>query len=171
MPDPREPLWAPWRMAYIENLAGEPASEGCFLCRYAEQPERDADNLVLARSETAIVLLNRYPYNNGHLLIAPLAHRGQLEDLSDAVLTELTLRIRDAKRVLERVLSAQGFNVGMNLGRCAGAGLPDHLHWHIVPRWGGDTNYMSVVGDTRVIPQALSASFEMLRCGWRELLG
>ncbi len=130
-------------------------SGGCFLCQYAGEPQRDAENLVLWRSADTLVLLNRYPYTNGHVLIAPTRHIAALEDLPEPVLFELTLRIRDAQRVLREVVSAQGFNIGMNLGRCAGAGVPDHLHWHIVPRWGGDTNFMTVVGETRVIPQTL----------------
>lgn len=166
MESSRSCLWAPWRMAYIESLSDPSAEAGCFLCRYRDDAEHDRENLVLVRSGSVLVLLNRYPYNNGHLLVAPAAHVGQPEELPDALLAELMFRLRDAKCALERALAAQGFNIGMNLGRCAGAGLPDHLHWHIVPRWGGDTNYMSVVGQTRVIPQSLMDVYDKLRAAW-----
>jgi ATP adenylyltransferase len=147
-------IWAPWRMEYIAGLHGADDT-ACFLCQYREQPAQDAANLVLWRSAQTLVLLNRFPYNNGHLLIAPTAHESEPENLADTVQLELFRRICDAKRVLAAGLNAQGFNIGMNLGRCAGAGLPGHLHWHIVPRWNGDTNYMPVIADVRVIPQAL----------------
>ena len=153
MGEQNQNVWAPWRMEYIAELAHK--EEGCFLCRYRDKPEDDQTNHVLWRSDKTLTLLNRFPYTNGHLLIAPTAHVAAPEDLPDDVLIELMLRIRDAKRVLERVLDAQGFNIGMNLGHCAGAGLPDHVHWHIVPRWAGDTNFMAVTGQVRVIPQAL----------------
>lgn len=156
-------------MAYIEGLSGKEPDVGCFLCRYRDTPQQDRENFVLIRSAQTLVLLNRYPYNNGHLLIAPTAHAAQPEALPDDVLCELALRLRDAKRALQAAFAAQGFNIGMNLGHCAGAGLPDHLHWHIVPRWGGDTNYMSVVGDTRVIPQSLDEVFEKLAAAIRAL--
>jgi len=159
-------LWAPWRMQYIHSIGEE---EGCFLCRYAQAPARDADNHVLWRSERSLTLLNRFPYTGGHLLIAPLEHEAELEALSEPVLLELTLRVRDAKRVLTKALGPQGFNIGMNVGRCAGAGLPDHLHWHIVPRWAGDTNFVPVVGDVRVIPEFLNETYERLRAAAREL--
>lgn len=147
-------IWAPWRMEYIVGLTGDDPG-GCFLCRYGATPADDAANLVLWRTPNSLVLLNRFPYNNGHILVAPTLHEAEPERLSDTVLLELSRRICDVKRVLAAALNAQGFNIGMNLGRCAGAGLPEHLHWHIVPRWNGDTNFMAVIGDARVIPQAL----------------
>lgn len=154
MGETNQNVWAPWRMEYIAGLEGA-QDDGCFLCHYRDTPEHDRKNHVLWRSELTLTMLNRFPYTNGHLLIAPLVHCGEPEDLPEDVIMELAVRIRDAKRVLQRVVSAQGFNIGMNLGRCAGAGLPDHLHWHIVPRWQGDTNFMAVTGQVRVIPQAL----------------
>ncbi len=150
-------VWAPWRMEYIEGLEDRDGGEGCFLCRYRDERRQDAQNHVLWRSERTLVLLNRFPYTNGHLLVAPLEHRGRLEELDHETLVEMTLRIRDALRVLQEIVHAQGFNIGMNIGRCAGAGLPDHVHWHIVPRWEGDTNFMAVTGGVRIIPQALEA--------------
>lgn len=156
-------LWAPWRMAYLEQMhePGQPA--GCFLCRYAAGPSGDAANFVLSRSPRVLVLLNRYPYSNGHVMVAPVAHAARLEELDDALLLEMAQRIRDAQRVLREIVNAEGFNIGMNLGRCAGAGLPDHVHWHIVPRWSGDTNYMGIVGDVRVVPQALAETYNRYR--------
>lgn len=149
----RHNIWAPWRMDYIAGI--DDSRSSCFLCDYRGQPEQDAEHHVLYRSANIIVLLNRFPYSNGHVLIAPLDHVAQPEDLTDTVLSELMRAIRDAKRVLSESLQAQGFNIGMNLGRCAGAGLPDHQHWHIVPRWSGDTNFMLVLGDVRVVPDSL----------------
>jgi len=155
MAEQNDNVWAPWRMQYIESLDKDEDAGGCFLCRYASTPDADRENHVLIRSERTLVLLNRFPYTNGHLLVAPAAHVADPLDLPEDVLFELSRRLCDAKRVLDRVLTPQGYNLGMNLGRCGGAGLPEHLHWHIVPRWGGDTNYMSVVADVRVIPQSL----------------
>lgn len=155
-------VWAPWRMPYIDQLGGEDQA-GCFLCRYRDEPAADASNHVLWRTPQTLVLLNRFPYTGGHLLIAPTAHVPQPEDLPESTLCELALRLRDAKRVLAEAFAAEGFNLGMNLGRCAGAGLPDHMHWHIVPRWTGDTNFMAVSGDVRVIPLALEEIYDRLR--------
>ena len=154
-------LWAPWRSEYIDAL--NEGGEGCFLCRYRDQPAKDAENLVLYRSAGAFVVMNRFPYTGGHLLVAPLVHAATLEELSPPVLTELMLAVRDAHALLAAVVRADGYNLGMNLGRCAGAGLPGHLHVHIVPRWEGDTNFMSVLGDVRVIPKSLQAQYEELR--------
>jgi ATP adenylyltransferase len=155
MADFQHNLWAPWRMEYI---AGLHTGDGtCFLCQAISNPAGDEQRHVLWRGDKTITLLNLFPYNSGHVLIAPCAHCGRLEDLSDPLLLDLMRRTRDAKRVLEAALGAQGFNIGINLGRCAGAGLPEHLHIHVVPRWSGDTNYMAVLGDVKVIPQSLVA--------------
>jgi len=148
-------VWAPWRMEYIAGLEEQAGKGGCFLCAYRDAAEDDGKNHVVWRSPRTLTMLNRFPYTNGHLLIAPTLHCGDPEELPEDVLIELTLRISDAKRVLQRVVNAEGFNIGANLGRCAGAGLPDHFHWHLVPRWAGDTNFMAVTGGVRVIPQAL----------------
>lgn len=157
-------IWAPWRMEYITGLhADGGATPACFLCDYREHPADDAANLVLWRTEKTLTLLNRFPYTGGHLLVAPLVHGADMSAIPPDVLAEATLRIRDAIRVLNAALSPQGCNVGMNLGRCAGAGLPDHLHWHIVPRWNGDTNFMYAVGDVRVIPEALERTYQKIR--------
>ncbi len=155
-----ENLWAPWRMEYIHSLSDE---SSCFLCDYSDAPQRDEDNRVVWRSRETLVVLNRFPYTNGHLLIAPLAHKAELDDLTDAEMKSLWWQTRDTKTLLSEAVHAQGFNIGLNFGRCAGAGLPGHLHIHVVPRWSGDTNYMAVLGDVRVIPQALDRLYEQLR--------
>jgi ATP adenylyltransferase len=163
MGETNDNVWAPWRMQYVTGLEDERRARGCFLCRYRDRPEDDVANHVLWRSGRTLTVLNRFPYTTGHVLLAPITHCGELEELPDDVLLELTLRIRDAKRVLQKALGAEGFNIGMNVGRCAGAGLPDHIHWHVVPRWAGDTNFMTVTGQVRVIPETLQAVYEKFR--------
>ena len=174
MPLNHEQLWAPWRLAYVtgdrpappqddERLRWLPgADRDCFLCRGVAD-DRDRQNLIVDRQPLVVTVLNRFPYNNGHLLVAPLRHIGRLNELTSdehlAAMTELTLMVG----VLERFLKAEGFNVGLNLGRVAGAGLPGHLHWHVVPRWNGDTNFMPALAGVRVIPQSLDALWEFLR--------
>ncbi len=157
MADFNKNLWAPWRMEYLRSLNREPAEEACFLCGYWEHPQQDEENHVIWRTASTFAVMNRFPYTNGHLLIAHAAHKSDFADLSEDELMEMTRTIRDAVSVLRNTLSPQGFNIGYNLGRCAGAGLPGHLHAHIVPRWSGDTNFMAVIGDSRVIPDALDA--------------
>ena len=174
-----EQLWAPWRLAYVaQDQAATPpvqhlheflpgADPDCFICRgvaarKADGTRPDRENLVAHRGETCVVILNRFPYNNGHLLIAPQSHKGRLEELSSGEAEELHRTITQFVTELERLMNAQGFNIGLNLGVAAGAGLPGHLHWHIVPRWAGDTNFMGVLAGVEVIPQALNALWEML---------
>jgi len=153
-------LWAPWRLPYIAK-AGLPNADDCFICAGLARDD-DRDNLIVLRTERSIVLLNRFPYNNGHLLVAPLAHKGGLAELISAELLEVMETVRRMTDLLEKVMRPDGFNVGLNLGRSAGAGLPGHLHWHIVPRWNGDTNFMPVLSDTKVINQSLDSLWEML---------
>jgi len=162
MPEFSKNLWAPWRMQYIRSLDEESRETGCFLCRYWENPADDRTNHVVWRGETAFVVMNRFPYTNGHLLIAHANHKGDLTDLTDEELSEMTMLMRAGVDVLRGVVSPQGFPVGYNLGPCAGAGLPDHLHAHIVPRWGGDTNFMAVLGETRVVPDSLDTLYDEL---------
>jgi ATP adenylyltransferase len=141
-------------MPYIRSLG---KGGTCFLCEaVAAEGEQLRERLVLWRSEQSVVVINRYPYANGHLLIAPRAHKSDLEELSEAEQLDLAVQTVAAVTLLKRAVSAQGFNIGINLGTVAGAGLPGHVHQHVVPRWGGDTNFMSVVGETRVVPEALS---------------
>jgi len=163
MGDFNENLWAPWRMEYIRSLDEETAQEdGCFLCHYSEHPEDDRTNHVLWRGESTLVVMNRFPYTNGHLMIAPQRHLGEPSDFRDEELAELSRLTFLGVELLKRALRAQGFNVGTNIGRCAGAGLPDHLHNHVVARWSGDTNYMAVLGNIRVVPDALDATYDQL---------
>lgn len=156
----RKNLWAPWRIKYIQGLG---QSGDCFICHNLANPQNDDKNLVLWRSTHCIVILNHFPYNNGHLLIAPSRHICELNAASDEELLELTKLVRESQKALTLAIKPHGFNVGMNLGRCAGAGLPEHLHVHIVPRWDGDTNFMNVCSDTGVISQSLTELLEQLR--------
>lgn len=153
-------LWAPWRIEYIQGLS---ESSDCFICDCLKTPHDDDKKLVLWRSGKAIVIMNRFPYNNGHLLIAPVRHIGELEQASDEELLELTKLVRESQKALSLAIKPHGFNVGMNFGRCGGAGLPDHFHIHVVPRWDGDTNFMNICADTDVISQSLSELLKQLK--------
>jgi len=161
-------IWAPWRIEYINGLH-DSRSDGCFLCRYRDNQAGDAENLVLWRGQHSLAVLNRFPYTGGHSLIAPYAHVADLDDLDDPALLELIKMVRDMKKLLADSIHAEGFNVGMNVGRCAGAGLPDHLHIHVVPRWKGDTNFMAVLGEVHMIPQALDDLYAQLARASAEL--
>ncbi len=162
MADVNKNLWAPWRMEFIRSLEEEQKDNGCFLCHYWAHPRQDAENHVVWRGSNAFVVMNRFPYTNGHLLIATAAHQADYDRLSDEELLEMQVLTRQGIRLLRETVRAQGFNVGTNLGHCAGAGLPDHLHIHVVPRWVGDTNYMAVLGDTRVVPDGLDTLYREL---------
>jgi ATP adenylyltransferase len=172
-----ERLWAPWRLEYVtgtEHDASPPAPDDwcegadpeCFLCRAAAKYNMavDADRqlLIVDRGRHTIVVLNRYPYNNGHVLVAPQQHVGELTELSRAEHVECMEHLGQLSSVYRDMLKAEGFNIGLNLGRVAGAGLPGHLHWHLVPRWNGDTNFMPALACTRVIPQSLEALWVLL---------
>jgi ATP adenylyltransferase len=152
-------LWTPWRLAYVTDAGG--ATSDCIFCdaltRAGEEP------LIVARGERAFVILNKYPYNNGHLMVVANRHVGRLADLTPAEAAEIMALSQRAERVLTTLYAPHGFNVGLNLGKPAGAGVLDHLHLHIVPRWNGDTNFMSVVGETRVLPEELPATAARLR--------
>ncbi len=161
-----EQLWAPWRLAYAAALKTESVLPGdgpdsCFLCRGLADSD-DRKHLIVHRTEHSCVVLNKFPYNNGHLLVAPLAHLAKLQELPDDVLLDLQRTLRKMLGILERSMCAEGFNVGLNLGKVAGAGLPGHLHWHIVPRWSGDTNFMPVFTDAKVIVQSLDSLYDLL---------
>ena len=156
----RKNLWAPWRIKYIQGLN---KAGGCFICHNLTSPADDDKNLVLWRCSHSIVILNRFPYNNGHLLIAPARHIPDLDAATDEELLELTKLIRQSQKLLSLVIQPHGFNVGMNFGRCAGAGLPGHLHIHLVQRWDGDTNFINVCSDTDVISQSLTELFSQLK--------
>lgn len=168
-----EQIWAPWRLSYIQSNQKDPAEAAkdlkllpgadpnCFLCQ-AVADDDDRSRAVLTRGKTGISLLNRYPYNNGHLLVAPRRHVADLADLAGEEHLEIMQSITRLVGVVGATLNAEGFNVGLNLGHAAGAGLPGHLHWHIVPRWSGDTNFMPSVAGVKVIPQSLEALWEVL---------
>jgi ATP adenylyltransferase len=171
-------LWAPWRIGYITGDKSSPvtasqppsvwksgADQTCFLCRAVAETGPDAarQNLLVSSSSLAVVLLNRYPYNNGHLLVAPRRHVPGLADLTGDEHLELMKSLVRLTGVLEKMMRAEGFNIGLNLGRVAGAGLPGHIHWHIVPRWNGDTNFMPTLAGVNVIPQSLEALLELLQ--------
>lgn len=163
MPEFNSNLWAPWRAEFIRSLEGGSPQPECFLCAYIAKPSDDAANRVICRTAHSLVVMNRYPYTNGHLLVAPLTHRGELGGLAETELLELVTLARDCLGWLQDAVGAEGYNVGMNFGRCAGAGLPDHLHVHVVPRWSGDTNFMSTVAEARVIPESMDEVYARLR--------
>jgi len=154
-----ERLWRPWRSEYVTRAS---ESDECFFCAHLAEND-DEKNHVLARATRTFILLNAFPYNSGHVMVAPLRHVGEMEDLEEPELLELFSETRRAVAALENAYEPDGFNVGMNLGRVAGAGVPGHLHVHVVPRWGGDTNFMPVVGETKVLPEALAETAEKLR--------
>jgi len=170
-----EQLWAPWRIGYIRGdtkavapsdprpLAFLPnADPQCFLCQSVADTTADHHRGIVLRGDRSITVLNRYPYNNGHLLVAPRRHVGRLDELLSDEHLELSRKLTQMVGLLEKVIQPQGFNIGLNLGRAAGAGLPGHLHWHIVPRWIGDTNFMPMLANVNVIPQSLDALWELL---------
>ncbi|MDO8681919.1 MAG: HIT domain-containing protein [Armatimonadota bacterium] len=154
-----ERLWAPWRMQYINSNQTE---TGCIFC-VKPQEDRDEENLILYRGETAFIMMNAFPYNNGHLLITPYRHVADLPLLSDAEQLDLIKLTSFGCELLKSAFHPHGFNVGMNLGQVAGAGIADHMHVHIVPRWSGDTNFMPVISDTKVLPEALSSTYQALK--------
>jgi ATP adenylyltransferase len=157
-----ERLWAPWRMEYIT----EEPRPGCLFCRVIENPDdKDAD-LVVWRAQGAIVLLNKFPYNPGHVMVAPIAHKGELEELDDAQASDLMRALKRTIAVIKAALKPEGFNVGANIGRVAGAGIPDHVHLHAVPRWNGDTNFMPVLADVKVVNEHVLQTAAKLRAAF-----
>jgi ATP adenylyltransferase len=147
-------LWAPWRIPYLRKITQEKPG-ACFFCEYAAAPRKDRKNLVVLRGKTCFTVMNRFPYAGGHLLIAPLAHKGELTLFTAEEREETFAQLIRMQRVLERLMKPQGFNFGLNIGRAAGAGIPGHLHFHLLPRWNGDSNFMTTAAQVRVIPQAL----------------
>jgi ATP adenylyltransferase len=152
-----EQLWAPWRLTYITNAK----EEGCIFCNRKHDGD-DRERLVLHRGKHTIVMLNKYPYNNGHLMVAPKRHVGSMEDLKTEEMSDLMAAIQRSCVLLKKALKPEGFNIGANLGKVAGAGVEDHIHFHIVPRWQGDTNYMPILAETRVIPEHLAQTYDRL---------
>ncbi|MEX2214097.1 MAG: HIT domain-containing protein [Phycisphaeraceae bacterium] len=171
-------LWAPWRMQYLKQLDPDEGFKGdavsrCFLCEavtHAAGSDEANRRFILHNDDRGLILLNRFPYTNGHLLIAPRQHLGDLTDLSPAQRADLIELTALAEQIVRLAYNPQGLNMGINIGRCAGAGLPGHLHMHVLPRWGGDTNFITTVGEIRVIPQALEESFALLASAARKVL-
>lgn len=155
---PIKQLWAPWRMDFISDTKRK---EGCVFCDLLKEKE-DRKNLIVHRASRVFVILNKYPYNNGHLMVVPYTHTAQLADLKKEELADLMEYGKISVEILKRSYKPEGFNLGMNLGISGGAGIRDHLHLHIVPRWNGDTNFMPVIADTKSMPQHLEASFDQL---------
>lgn len=158
-------LFSPWRMEYIQNPNKEP---GCIFCNRASQPD-SPENLIVQRGQRAFAILNLYPYTSGHLMVAPYAHQPSLEMLDPDTRSEMMELVTQAITVLKAVYRAQGLNLGANIGEAAGAGITDHVHLHIVPRWVGDTNFMSAVGETRVLPEAIEETWHRVRQGWENI--
>lgn len=153
-----KPLWAPWRMDYI---ASDQEISGCIFCPGKDRSE-DESRLILHVDDDVVVLMNRYPYVNGHVLVAPCRHESDLSALKDSELLALMSMVRYVTEILRSEINPEGFNIGMNLGRVAGAGIEDHLHFHVVPRWNGDTNFMTVLGEVRVIPEHIEETYRRL---------
>jgi ATP adenylyltransferase len=157
-------IWAPWRLEYVKDAAKDNEDE-CIFCAKPAAGDDEA-NLIVHRGEHCFVILNLFPYTNGHLMVAPYEHTGELQDLDAETVAEMMALAQTAMRRLEEVYSPHGYNVGFNQGRIAGAGYENHIHMHVVPRWGGDTNFMPVLADTRVMPQTPQQSYEALRGGF-----
>jgi ATP adenylyltransferase len=155
-------LWAPWRFSYIQEQ--EPKTCDCIFCdKPAQACDNDRDNLILQRGTHNFVILNRYPYNNAHMMVVPYTHTADIAELDEQTVQEMWHFVTRATRILKESCQAEGFNIGMNIGQTAGAGIDQHLHMHIVPRWNGDTNIMPVIGDTKVISQGLWDAYDYLR--------
>ncbi|RLF76103.1 HIT family hydrolase [Thermococci archaeon] len=159
-------IWAPWRIEYIRS----PKHDGCIFCDFPKE-NRDRERLILYRGEHAFVIMNNYPYNPGHVMIAPYRHVGKWEELTDEELLDMMKLSQLMIKALKRAMNPDGFNLGVNLGRVAGAGIEDHVHIHIVPRWNGDTNFMPVVADTKIIPESLEETYKELKNTLKEILG
>jgi len=160
-------LWTPWRMAYIKGE--KKPVEGCVFCNKVEHPENDDNEHVIARATYTYITLNRFPYNNGHVMIVPYDHISSQEDLKTDALTELMVMTNRIMRALREYANPPAFNIGANIGADAGAGIASHYHFHVVPRWGGDANFMTTVGDTRVIPDTLDNTYNDLKNIWNNL--
>ena len=160
-------LWSPWRSKYIESFANETTeskSEGqCLFCRVLSDPVKDEENLVVIRGSACIIMMNLYPYNSGHLMIVPFTHTGDISGLSESESSEMMQSARRCAETLTETIHPHGFNIGMNIGRVSGAGIESHVHLHVVPRWNGDTNFMPVLADTRIISEALEDTYRKLR--------
>ena len=160
-------LWAPWRMEFIKDIKQD-RDDGCVFCEIAEEGD-DRERLVLHRAKHCYVVMNRYPYNNGHLMIIPYRHLSSLKELKTEELSEMMTLTSASVEILQGAIEAEGCNCGLNIGRAAGAGIDDHIHMHIVPRWFGDNNFMPVLGDTRSMPEYLLETYDRLAADFKEL--
>ncbi|MFH0800708.1 MAG: HIT domain-containing protein [Pseudomonadota bacterium] len=163
-----EHLWAPWRMQFIDELRKK--AGGCVFCE-AALPGDDRQRLVLYRGKSCFILMNRFPYNNGHLLIIPYRHTGSLAELTGDEHAEMLRLCANSADVMAKAIEAEGFNCGFNIGKVAGAGITDHVHLHVVPRWLGDTNFMPIIGDTRSMPEYLERTYDRLKPGFEKMAG
>ncbi len=155
-------LWAPWRMKYVKYAAIRKPIEECIFCKARDEVGKERENLVLFRAKYCLVMLNLFPYNTGHLMIAPYRHVPSLEQLSNEELTELMVLTKRCLKMLREAYKPDGFNIGINIGRVAGAGFEEHVHIHVVPRWNGDTNFMPVIAGTKVIPESVLDTYDTL---------
>lgn len=162
-------LWTPWRMVYLKSASKSKKGECIFCDKIKARRTQDRKNLVLYRGERAFVVMNLYPYTSGHLMVAPYEHSGALESLDGEVLKEMMLLVGTSIRALRATMNPQGFNIGINLGRVAGAGVEDHVHIHIVPRWNGDTNFMPVFAEVRMIPELLPQTYDKLFAAFQNI--
>ncbi|USG99921.1 HIT domain-containing protein [Thermococcus argininiproducens] len=158
-------LWAPWRIEYIRS----PKHNGCIFCDFPKE-NKDEERLILYKGKNAFIIMNNYPYNPGHVMIAPYRHVGKWEDLTDEELLEIMKLSQLIIKALKKAMNPDGFNMGVNLGRVAGAGIDDHVHLHVVPRWNGDTNFMPVLTNTKVIPESLEEAYKELKKAIDEVL-
>lgn len=163
-----ERLWAPWRLTYIQSTVKQPADDVCVFCQMLSE-QNDEKNLIIHRGSLAFVVMNLYPYNNGHLMVVPYRHSGEFESLSAAEHAELAILLSQTKRTLQDCYSPHGYNIGMNLGRAAGAGITDHLHYHILPRWNGDANFMSSIAETKVMSESLLEGWKRIKSSFDKL--
>lgn len=164
-----EKLWSPWRSKYIESFKSDEDKSKCIFCQMLDLNIIDLDNLVVDKGEFTITVLNLYPYNNGHLMIIPKRHTNDFSGLSKDELTESFEKLQKAEKALAKVLNPHGYNIGANIGRIAGAGIEEHIHFHIVPRWNGDSNFMPVIGEVKVISQDLAETKSKLLLAYSEL--
>ena len=152
-------LWNPWRFQYVTRQKNSP---GCIFCELPLE-NRDEENLIVHRGDLNYVILNRFPYTTGHLMVVPFQHTGSLQDIDDATATELFALVRTADRKLREIYRPKGMNLGMNLGEAAGAGIAGHIHMHVLPRWIGDANFLTVIGETRILPEELAETYRKLK--------
>jgi len=157
-------LFAPWRYKYVSN----PNSEGCIFCKAASAKD-DKKSGVLFRGKLSFVIMNKYPYNNGHVMVAPYKHTGNFIELNKDEMLEMSVILQKWQEVIKKAMNPGGFNIGMNIGRIAGAGFEDHLHYHIVPRWSGDTNFMPIIGETKVVPMSIDKAYDILLKAYKKM--